>query len=197
MDKYKLPDLKFTAKKIKGANFKHLFGATNERWFELLHTFKSFGYKTKSSSSKYSECHKFYEIIDFKETVDPEIIKLCSWKFGFYVLTKQKKYNLFVDEKKLYEDICFAFKFILGRVKIEIEPINPAVFKLVLKIFKIPTREELRQLEIQKEKLRKEEEIKQLKLLEEKKKLQKEKEEEEKKKLQKEKIRQERLRQKN
>ena len=108
-------DMKGFLKKLKTSKLGRLFGNTNTRWFECLFKERLFGYKDKTTDLKLRSTIKFEEITDFSSRLTLEDSKLCDWKYGFQIITKDRIYILFCQDKESLDKWTIAFNTILKR----------------------------------------------------------------------------------
>jgi len=134
-------DVKGFLKKLKTSKLGRLFGNTNTRWFECLFKERIFGYKDKTTDLKLRSSIKFEEITDFSGKLSIEDAKMCDWRFGFQIITKDRVYILYCEDKESLEKWTFAFNTILkrGPKKLAvIETPNFSAFKPKSEVLKNP-----------------------------------------------------------
>jgi len=137
-------DMKGFLKKLKTSKLGRLFGNTNTRWFECLFNERLFGYKDKITDLKLRSCLKFEEITDFSSRLSLEDVKMCDWKFGFQIITKDRVYVLYCEDRESLEKWTIAFNTILkrGPKKLAvIETPNFSAFKPKSEVLKNPVEE--------------------------------------------------------
>ncbi len=102
-------------KKKKSSTSSTLTGKTNLRWLEIHYAKGLFGYKGFKSDHSFTKSHKFNEIVEVRETITAADKTTCSWKFGFQILTKSKKYVFYVQSEDQQTQWAKVFTSILKK----------------------------------------------------------------------------------
>jgi hypothetical protein len=108
-------DMRGFLRKLKTSRLGRLFGNTNMRWFECQFQERIFGYKDKMTDHKLRSSIKFEEITDFSDRLSLEDAKMCDWNYGFQIITKNRVFILYCQNKDNLEKWKNAFNIILKK----------------------------------------------------------------------------------